>query len=597
MNTYPLIRTKWSNEIIMAALYLLLILYHIPLWCKNPLYSIHFILLTLVGLALDAVVNIVRFKRLWCCVSAAVTAAIISLLSEGVPLWGQILGLISALILGKHIWGGTGKNRINPAMVGLIIILLFWNTPFYLFMPSYLLIPAVILSLPFLKSRPFAGIAFIAGALAALLFNNDLSLASILSSGVFFWGCIVMTDPVTVTRRPLGGIFAGCFAGFFSFHMYNDLLIIIALVFMVNLYSYITDNYVPFFMGRKLTLKIPKAVSDSNDILLNLIDENSGTMKSDAEILKLKSKEIIAIIRDKEVFGMGGAGFPVYKKILSVLSCDVPEKYLILNGVECDPGLIHDHYLLRNFPDEILKGINIIRHCVEFKSVFLATRDTKRLVFPENIILHKSASVYPAGAERFVIKEILHRNLDKDQLPVDNGILVLNVQTVYAIYKAVYEEHPADTRFLTVADLTDKTAKVAQVRLGIKLKDVMEAAYPGRTGCFAGGGIMQAHFVDENETVNRTINFIAVGTMPKFKESVQCSKCKNCVSNCPAGLEVNKIADLVDEGKLQETLKYNALDCMGCGSCSYSCLAGRNLAAKIKAAKDFAELVCTPLNK
>jgi Na+-translocating ferredoxin:NAD+ oxidoreductase RnfC subunit len=133
-----------------------------------------------------------------------------------------------------------------------------------------------------------------------------------------------------------------------------------------------------------------------------------------------------------------------------------------------------------------------------------------------------------------------------------------------------------------VADLKNKTARVVKVRLGMKLSEILEAVYSGAFNIFAGGGIMQSKVTEENACVDRNTNFIATGSFPNYKESPQCSGCAVCTRNCPAGLKVNRIADLVEQGKPKEAAKYRAAECISCGSCSYSCLAGRNLAAKVK---------------
>jgi len=121
----------------------------------------------------------------------------------------------------------------------------------------------------------------------------------------------------------------------------------------------------------------------------------------------------------------------------------------------------------------------------------------------------------------------------------------------------------------------------------------MEAAFPGAMSVFAGGGIMQSFLADEEDKVGNTINFIASGIIPDFKESPQCSHCGECTKYCPANLKVNRIADLADQGREAETAKYNVYECIQCGSCSYSCLAGRSLAAKVKAAKDTVNMKLT----
>lgn len=587
MNRFPLIRVKWSNEHVQTCVFLVLILYHLPLWVERPSGILSFVLLVASGLLIDSVACLLRHKRMWCCVSGAVTVAMISLLTGGVPLWGQLLGVAVALILGKHIWGGTGKNLLNPAMVGLLAVLWFYEIPYPAFTPSLLLIPAAVLSLLFLRIRPFAGIGFMLGMVAALILYQDLSFGSILVYGVIFWGCLVMTDPVTITPHPAAGLAAGFLAGFATLYYFPIPVAAIAGILAVNLISDVVDSINKKEAPLKAKVRIPKVFEHNPDqvTMLDLTgDKDTPVEHKDME--QLIAGDILDRIRDNEVFGMGGAAFLTYKKLTTLIEADRPMKFLIINGAECDPGLIHDEWLLRKDFDVIRSGIELLNVCCNFSSIHLAVKNGEGLPQTALIKIHQVPDRYPAGAEKILIEDVIGKYLDKDQIPASEGILVLNVQTVYAIYQAVRSNKHTETRFLTVADLKNKTAKVVKVRLGRKLSEVMEAVYPGAVNIFAGGGIMQAYLAEEDAVVDRTVNFIATGSLPDFKESPQCSRCGMCSRNCPKGLKVNTIAELVEQGKLSETAKYRVSECISCGSCSYSCLAGRNLAAKVKQAKD-----------
>lgn len=111
MNTFSLVRTKWSNEHIMAAVFIVSVLYLLPQWLQSPKELLDFAAVLILGLLIDVIANIIRYKRLVCAVSAAVTVAVLQVLTPGVPLWGRILGVAFALLVGKHFEGGTGKVK------------------------------------------------------------------------------------------------------------------------------------------------------------------------------------------------------------------------------------------------------------------------------------------------------------------------------------------------------------------------------------------------------------------------------------------------------------------------------------------------------
>lgn len=587
MNTYPLIRVKWSNEHIMAALILVLVLYHLPMWIASPSGIINFLILVAVGLLLDAVANILIYKRLWCCVSGAVTAAIISLLTGGVPLWIQLIGVTGALILGKYLWGSTGKNKFNPAMIGLLVILLIRDIPYPFFDASLWLLPALLGSLIFLLVRPYAGIGFLLGSVLAVILHPDLSWQSFLTGGAVFWACIVMTDPVTITGSKLSGMALGLLTGFMTLYVYPHPLVFIAAVLLINLITYVLEGLSDKKEHRlNPNIRISKVFAYRDDGFIDLSGEKNYEEEAELGIEEMSAEELMNLIKFHEVYGMGGAAFSAYQKLMTVKSADVNKKYLIVNGVECDPGLRHDQYILQHYPEEIIKGINIIKKCIDFHSVHLAVKSTEGLKLTDDINLHRLPDRYPVGAEKILIKEVLNISLGNRQIPAKQGILVLNVQTVYSVYRAIYLNKPATGKFLTVASLKDMSSRVVKVNLGMRLKDIMDAVYPGSNQLFAGGGIMQAFSVQDDVSVDKNMNFICAGAFPNYKESPQCSQCGECIRSCPAGLRVNKIAELVDRNRLEEAFKYQVEDCISCGSCSYSCRAGRNLSSRVRTAKE-----------
>ncbi len=56
--------------------------------------------------------------------SAAVTATLFALsLPPLAPWWCSLIGMLFAIVIAKHLFGGLGHNRFNPAMVGLAVLL------------------------------------------------------------------------------------------------------------------------------------------------------------------------------------------------------------------------------------------------------------------------------------------------------------------------------------------------------------------------------------------------------------------------------------------------------------------------------------------
>jgi ferredoxin len=586
MNAFPLLRTKLSNERLMAALLFVLALYQLPRWVSNPVEIGGFLALLAFSLAVDTAVNFIRYKRPMCAVSAGVTAALLYALSPGVPLWGQLIAAAIALLAGKHVWGGTGKNPINPAMVGLLLLGLAFPIQFPPLAPSWLLLPAMLLSLPFLFFRPYASVGMMAGMLAALLLHGTLTFANELSYGVVLWGCLVITDPVTTTARPLPGAVAGVLAGLVPLMVGGSASAMALGVLAANVLSLAADR-LGIGAGPKLLLKFGSRMripfSREGTAFVDLTEGVAPEGGSDVE---LTSVEILERIERCGVFGYGGAAFPTARKIRTAIAADTAEKHLIVNGAECDPGLIHDKWLLRHHADEIIGGIGLLCRCIPFATVTVACKDIDGLAFPSPVRLHRVPDYYPAGAEKALIREVLKNSVAEGEIPAEKGILVLNVQTVFSIYEAVRLNRMADTRFITVADAGRRTGTVARVRLGAGAHSVVEGVFPCTAVVFTGGGMMNAQIASDDAVVDKAVNFLAAGKLPDYRESPLCSRCGLCSAVCPARLHVQEIAGLVDEGHMERTAQFRPEMCMACGSCSHVCLAGRNLSAKVSVARE-----------
>lgn len=588
MSSFPLIHTRLSNEKIMKGVFINTLFFLLPFWVEKPAYILSFLVVLVIGLLIDSIWNLIRYGKPVCGVSAAVTAGVLECLTPGIPLWSKIIGITIALVLGKHIWGGTGKNPVNPAVFAFFFLSFLFYIPLQIFPVNFFIIPALLLSLMHLSLRPYPGLGLAIGMSVALFFQGNFSLQNIISNGIIFWSCLVVTDPVTSTSKPLVGFTISLVAGFIGL-MYMPLKGNPNLMLALSILSF---NLISFVIGKKLSahkfytadsFKLKKLTAIENPFL----KEKTSISENYCISEQLFSSEIIQKIREFGVFGLGGAGFPADRKIDTVLNTENKQKYFIINGVECDPGLIHDHWLLRKYPAEIFAGIEIVKRCINFEKVILAVKDKSGLVFPKSLEIREVADRYPIGAERILIKALLHKEIPIERNPAQFGILVLNAQTVLWIFKAIFSPDSKPGRFITVADLKSKRAKVVQIESGQKIMDISKSAFPETRGLvYTGGGMMQGRRAEENETVSPDTNFIAIADKPIYKESPQCSCCNRCKNVCPVHLEVNRIAELVSEKKYDALIKYHPEYCLGCGSCTYVCLAGRNLCEKVKLAKE-----------
>ena len=302
-----------------------------------------------------------------------------------------------------------------------------------------------------------------------------------------------------------------------------------------------------------------------------------------AEIKKMWNgsslEDILAEIGKYELVGQSGSGFPTQRKINAVLNAKTEEKYLLINGVECDPGLLQDEWLLENRFAEIEAGITFLSNYINFKRIILAVKESKlQKLVSSAFDIHIVPDRYPMGEERILINEVLGRSLNRDEIPAEYGILVLNLQTVHAISEILKGEYQAGTKYITVADYTIGEAVVAKVKVDTAVSEILMKTLGYREGkeSYTGGGIMMGHKAGVNEVITATTNFVAYGMSTQYLEDGKCRKCGACARKCPMNIRVDKIVQALEKNKNADVSIYHPETCIRCGTCTYHCRAGKN---------------------
>jgi len=83
-----------------------------------------------------------------------------------------------------------------------------------------------------------------------------------------------------------------------------------------------------------------------------------------SEILKKDKKEILNIIKESNLCGRGGAGFPTAIKWDSCLQQNAEKKYVVCNADEGDSGAFSDRYLLEEQPLKVLFGMIVCAYII-----------------------------------------------------------------------------------------------------------------------------------------------------------------------------------------------------------------------------------------
>ena len=86
--------------------------------------------------------------------------------------------------------------------------------------------------------------------------------------------------------------------------------------------------------------------------------EEVTTMVPHSDYEKLSKPELLAIIKEAGIVGMGGAGFPTHIKLSPPEGTKIDS--IIINAAECEPYLTCDHRMMLEKSDEIAEGLKII---------------------------------------------------------------------------------------------------------------------------------------------------------------------------------------------------------------------------------------------
>lgn len=307
--------------------------------------------------------------------------------------------------------------------------------------------------------------------------------------------------------------------------------------------------------------KIARCVSE------RLLDCTHGTEENKVfNVSQMSQKQILDVIKSQNLTGLSGSGFPTAEKIKNVIEAKADHKYFIINGAACDPGLLHDDWLLRNKEAEINKGIDIINSMVHFDKTIIASKNN----LPRR---------YPMGAEKILIEYFLGRKLAKEQVPAQEGILVLNVQTVYAVYEAFYKQTMERSRYITIVNLETGEAEVAKVTLGSTVGDILKQTHIGyseQSPVYAGMGMMDSETVKRSNCITAQTNMIAFGQKAEINDEAKCKGCGGCTKHCPMQVKVSKLVKAVRKGEREGLEELGISNCIACGTCTYFCAGGLN---------------------
>jgi len=336
-----------------------------------------------------------------------------------------------------------------------------------------------------------------------------------------------------------------------------------------------------------------------DSIIINTDPNSPQTLYNEGAIpwQNRTTRDLIGAIQAGGFVGLGGAAFPTHVKF------SVPDgkrvQFLLINGCECEPYLTTDHRIMLEYADAILLGIRIIQNMLGAEKTYFGVEDNKwdaiRVLrdrvpadLPCEILPLKTK--YPQGAEKMLITAVLQREVPRGRLPIDVQVMVSNVGTVAGIGDLFAYGQPLIERVVTVTGPAIKNPSTLLIPLGTRLRDILDycgGLTPDAKQVLFGGPMMGSpQYNLEVPILKGTSGIVCLGEIQApVRKEYPCIRCSACLDACPVFLNPSQLGSLARNGRYEEMLNLNIMDCMECGSCSYVCPSNIPLVQRFRVSK------------
>lgn len=311
---------------------------------------------------------------------------------------------------------------------------------------------------------------------------------------------------------------------------------------------------------------------------------------------RLTAAEMVQLIFQAGVVGMGGAAFPTHMKLTPPR--DKVIDTLIVNGAECEPYLTADHRTMVESPESVITGAKILMQVLNVTHCVIGIEDNKpdaiaalsRLA-GQGIEVATLKTHYPQGAEKMLIWAVTGREVPSGKLPLDVGCVVQNVGTLVAVAEAVTENRPLIERVVTVSGGLVRNPKNVRARIGTSFTELVNfcgglVEAPGKV--IMGGPMMGLAQVNTQAAVIKSTSGLLFfarrdSVLPPERPCIRCGRCQ---AACTMRLRPNMLSILGEQGKHQTAhAEFDLMDCVECGCCVYVCPAKRNIVQYVRESK------------
>ncbi|GKT11581.1 MAG: Na+-translocating ferredoxin:NAD+ oxidoreductase subunit C [Thiomicrorhabdus sp.] len=290
-------------------------------------------------------------------------------------------------------------------------------------------------------------------------------------------------------------------------------------------------------------------------------------------------QQLKKILLNSGIIGMGGAGFPTYAKLPAEAG---QINTLLINGAECEPFITCDDLLMQTHAEEIIQGAIMVANALGIPKIICGIESNKPIAIQ---VIQKACkgtiatvsiveTVYPMGGEKQLIQELTGIEIPVKTHALNRGLLMFNVATYAAIFKAITLGKPLTSRLVTVSGFGLKSAYNMDTLIGTPFEALAEAAKPTQTIDYplVMGGPMMGFKVQSNQVpVVKTTNCILVNPPEPSKIQMPCIRCGECMDACPMNLLPQQMFWHSQAHEFDKVEKLNVFDCIECGCCSYVC--------------------------
>ena len=323
-----------------------------------------------------------------------------------------------------------------------------------------------------------------------------------------------------------------------------------------------------------------------------------------ADYTSKKPAELVEHIREAGITGLGGAGFPTAVKLSPKSPASIHT--LILNGTECEPYITADHTLMLNYAQEVIEGAKLLAFILgNPDNILIGVEDNK----PDAIealkaVLQNSSdestnaikimtfpTKYPSGGEKQLIQLLTGKEVPSGAIPANLGIVMQNVGTAVAAYRAIVHGQPLLSRITTFVGEALNTQRNMEVLLGTPIEFALDALgfnADNNEKLIMGGPMMGFALHTAHTPVIKSTNCVIAPTrqeLPVQPPAQECIRCGLCAQACPVSLLPQQLYWYSKAEDYDKAQNHNLFDCIECGACSFVCPSNIPLVQYYRASK------------